>query len=179
MTFRQNIARFVTGDLNLKLMPAMALDALEQGLDSPSLRSLASLGEDEEDHIIVRNLHDALQELSIELPSFTKAALEVGVVIADEILEGKREVFQGVEYLVGKITDQYGFFWDDDNVGFRVVYYLLEDMEAMRNSGRISLQHDPTNELSVKLNNDLLAALKEWVTRMRAMTAKQINDIEF
>jgi hypothetical protein len=37
MTFRQQIAKYVTGNLTTEELPALAVTGLEEGLDTPSL----------------------------------------------------------------------------------------------------------------------------------------------
>ena len=94
MTFRQNISRFVTGEIDMRSLPDIALQALQQNLDTPSLRILAGLSDSEDGYIIDNSFKDTLKELSIDLPDKRQAAIEVGLAIAEEIFEGKQNVLK-------------------------------------------------------------------------------------
>jgi len=171
MTFKQSIPRLVTGEIILSSMPAIALQALEQGLDTPSLRILAGLGEDENGFVLTRYLNDTLRELFIELPDKRSAAIEVGLLIAEEIFEGKRPVYEGTQEILWTL-DRYPFYEESrnrryDSIGFENIYVMFLTMEDLKGSGVIPWHPDPLNELSVKQHNDLLTALKEWATRMK------------
>jgi len=43
MTFRQQISKYVTGNLTTEQLPDIAVTGLEEGLDTPSLCILAGL----------------------------------------------------------------------------------------------------------------------------------------
>lgn len=172
MTFRQNISRFVTGELGLGSLPGIALAALEHEFDTPSLRILAGLSENENEFVIDQYFKDTLKELSIDLPDKRKAAIEVAVAIAEEIFEGKQEVFEGVQNMISKAIDAYPFYEEDvryshDSIGFEKVYGLFDSIDDLRYAGS-QWQIGKTNqELLAELTQELLAALTVWTQRMK------------
>jgi len=173
LTFQQNIARFVTGDLSLRSLPDIALQALEQGLDTPSLRILAGLADNENGFVIDMYFKDTLKELSIDLPHKRQAAIEVGLAIADEIFEGKREVFEGTQNIKWKAIDAYPFYEETklycyDSIGFEKAYGLFDTIDDLRNAGSTQWQSDKTNqELENEITKELMTELKVWAERMK------------
>jgi hypothetical protein len=68
MAFRDVIARFVNGELRADEMPAVAMQAIEEGYDSPSLCQLAVL-EDADPQRASTLFQSALEEFQIRLPT--------------------------------------------------------------------------------------------------------------
>jgi hypothetical protein len=173
LTFRQNISRLVTGDIGLRSLPDIALQALEQNLDTPSLRILAGLSDNENEFVIDKYFKDTLKELSIDLPDKRRAAIEVGLAIADEILEGKQSVFEGVQNIKGKAIDAYPFYEETkdycyDSIGFEKVYGLFDTIDDLRSAGSTQSQSDKTNqELENELTKDLLTEINVWTKLMQ------------
>ena len=173
LTFRNNIAQFVTENINLRSIPDVALQAIEEGFDSPSLLILAGLLKNENEFLIDRYFKDALQELSIELPDKRQAAIEVGLAIADEIIEGKQDIFEGVRDIRLKAIYAYPFFDESkqycyDSIGFEKAYGLFDTIDELKAAGSTQWQSDKTNqELEEVLKKDLLTELKVWSVRMK------------
>ena len=173
LTFRQNIARLVTGEIGLRSLPDIAMLALEQNLDTPSLRILAGLSDNENEFVIDRYFKDTLKELSIDLPDKRQAAIEVALAIAEEIFEGKQEVFKGVQNIKWKAIDAYPFFEESkhycyDSIGFEKVYGLFDTIDDLKNAGSTQWQIDKTNqELENELTKELLTELAAWASRMK------------
>ena len=156
MIFEQNIAKLVIGDIHLGSMPAIALQALEQGLDTPSLRILAGLQENENEFTLRRHLEDALRELSIEIPDKRQATLQVAIRIANEIIAARRPVVEGVNEMFLKI-DKYPFHDETskrryDSIGLQEVYIIFINAESCRDEG------SPDENLE----QELLTELKTW-----------------
>lgn len=178
MTFTQNIARFVAGDISLRAMPHAALQALEQGLDTPSLRILAGLSYGENDFVIERYLSATLQELTIELPTKRTAAIEVGIAIAEEISEGKIEIFDGVKNIRDRAINAYPFFDETDkycydSIGFEKVYGLFDTIDDLRDAGSNQWDENKTNqELEQELIADLLNEIRAWIKLMKTSILK-------
>jgi hypothetical protein len=172
LTFRQNIARFVIGDISLRSLPDIALLALEQELDSPSLRILAGLSQNEDGYIIDNYFKNALRELSIELPDKRHAAIEVGLAIAEEIFKGKYDAFIGTQNIKHTAIDSYPFYEESkyycyDSIGFAKAYSLFDTIDDLKNAGSTQWQSDKTNkELEIELTRELLAELKVWAEQM-------------
>ena len=153
-------------------MPAIALDALEQGLDTPSLRILAGLTDEENEFVLDRYLKDTLNELSIELPDTRRAAIEVGLAITDEIIDGKRQIFEGVQDIC-KAIDTYSFLEETkqycyDSISFEKAYGLFWTID--------DLKHSETDWQFVKTNQQLIEELKlELLTEIKIWYAKMKN----
>ncbi len=175
MTFRQNILRFVTGDLSLRSLPDIAVKALEQNLDTPSLRILAGLSENESEFVIDRYFKDTLKELSIDIPDKRQAAIEIGVAIAGEIFEGKQRVFEGVQNIKWEAIDAYPFYEETkeycyDSIGFEKVYGLFVMIDDLRCAGSTQWQSDKSNqELENELTKELFTELAAWSNRMKSV----------
>ncbi len=173
MTFRQNISRFVTGEIDMRSLPDIALQALQQNLDTPSLRILAGLSDSEDGYIIDKYFKDTLKELSIDLPDKRQAAIEVGLAIAEEIFEGKQNVFEGVQNIKWNAIDAYPFYDETkdycyDSIGFEKVYGLFDTIDDLRNAGSTQWQSDKTNhEMEEELTKELLTELDAWTKRMK------------
>jgi hypothetical protein len=171
MTFKQNMARFVIDDSSLPSIQIVALEALEEGLDTPSLRILAGLPDNETSSVTDKYFKDALNELSFVLPDKRKAAIEVGLAIADEIIKGKRSVFDGTKDLINRAIDKYPFNQETklyvyDSIAFEKAYGLFDTIEDLR-SADYPWQPGRTNkELEQEVTEKLLAELKIWVNKM-------------
>lgn len=137
-------------------MPAIALQALEQGLDSPSLRILAGLQENENEFTLRRYLEDTLRELSIAIPDKRQATLQVALHIVDDIIATQRPVVEGTNKMFRKI-DTYPFHEENrarpyDSIGLQEVYIIFINAESSRDTG----SPDETQE------QELLTELKAW-----------------
>jgi hypothetical protein len=156
MIFEQNIPKLVIGDIDLGAMPAIALQALEQGFDSPSLRILAGLQENENEFTLRRYLKDALRELSIEIPDKRQATLQVAIGIANDIITARQPVVEGVNEMFLRI-DKYPFHEESreyryDSIGLQEVYIIFINAESSRDTG------SPDENLE----QELLTELKIW-----------------
>ncbi|MEO6831947.1 MAG: hypothetical protein ABI378_06395 [Chitinophagaceae bacterium] len=173
MTFRQNISKFAIGEIDLHSMPAIAFQALEQGLDTPSLRILAGLSEDENEYVIRQYFNDTLKEMSIELPEIRQAAIEAAITIAGEIFKGNQKIFEGVQDIIRKALDAFPFREESkhfcyDSIGFAKAFGLFDTLEDLRDSGSTRWQDEKTNEeLEQELNAELLEELKFWAASMK------------
>lgn len=163
----------MTGDIGLRSMPRVALQALEQGIDTPSLYILAGFSDDENEFMLDKYLKEALRELSIILPDKRQAALEVGLAIAEEILTGKRNAFEGVRDIKWKAIDAYPFYEETkhycyDSINFEKVYGLFDSIDNLRDAGSTQWQSDKTNkELEEELTQSLLTELKVWTEQIK------------
>ena len=63
MTFREQIVKYVTGNMTTNQLPDIGVSGLEEGLDSPSLRILAGLSENENFFQIDNYFKQTLEEL--------------------------------------------------------------------------------------------------------------------
>jgi hypothetical protein len=161
------------GKISLHALPDIALQALEQGLDTPSLRILAGLSDHENEFVIDRYFKDTLLELSIELPDRRQAAIEVGLAIADEIFDGKRTIYEGVRDIECQALDAYPFYQETknyvyDSISFEKAYGLFDTIDDLRDPGSAQWQAGKTHqEPEQALTKDLLTELKRWSEVMK------------
>ena len=167
MNFRQQIARYVTGNLTTDQLPDIGIKGLEEGLDTPSLCILAGLDKNENPFQIEQYFRLTLEELKIELPDKRQAALEYALAILDEILEGKKEIIQGTKEIYCNAIDSYDFFSETkdfcyDSIGFEAVYGLYDTYDDLLDAD-IPWQNGKTNEqLMVEVKEELWGELKKW-----------------
>ena len=148
---------------------------MQQGLESPSLIILAGLSEDEYSSVIEQYFKAALRELSIELPEpdERRAAIEIGVAIADEIIEGKRPVFEGVRAIVHDAIYAYPFYEETkrymyDSIGFENVNGLFYTIDDLRDADNEPWQAGKTNrQLEEEVTQKMLEELKKWSASMK------------
>ena len=85
MNFKQLLAKYVTGNITTEQLPELAVVALEEGLQSPSLNILVGLSKHESPYLMDHYFKLTLEELNIILPDKRKAAIEYALTIVDEI----------------------------------------------------------------------------------------------
>ncbi|OCX50717.1 hypothetical protein BEL04_18430 [Mucilaginibacter sp. PPCGB 2223] len=166
MDFKQLIAKYIAGNLTISQIPQIAYWALETGYDSPSLCILAGL-EGENAFVIQQYLNAALYELSIEMPSKRKAAIEYAKALAEEIIEGKRELISGVYEIIYRAISYFDFYAETknfvyDSILFERVYgafHEYRDFEACHDWEKD--KEEVVNELSV-LKMNLMKELQKW-----------------
>lgn len=129
MDFKKLLAKFVTNNLTSRELPEIAEIGIQQGLDAPSLRILAGLGNNEKVDEIDHYFEKALNELSIQLPEKREAALIYAAAIVDDILSGETDIIAGVGFIRLEAMDCYDFFSESvhhcyDSIGFDKIYGL-------------------------------------------------------
>ncbi|MBK6988559.1 MAG: hypothetical protein KBF92_05745 [Bacteroidia bacterium] len=172
MTFRQQIAKYVTGNMTTDQLPNLVgTSGLEEGLDSPSLCILAGLSKNESPHQIEFYFKQTLQELNIELPNRRQAAIDYALGIVDDILLGKKDVILGTKEMCHNALDSYDFISETkkyvyDSISFETVYGLFVTHEELIQADRL-WQTEKTNEqLMVETKTDLFEELKKWKNKM-------------
>ncbi|MBP6532329.1 MAG: hypothetical protein KA285_03545 [Bacteroidia bacterium] len=174
MTFKQQIAKYVTGNITTDQLPDLVgVTALEEGLDSPSLCILAGLSKKESPHQIDYYFKKTLEELNIQLPDRRMAAIEYALGIVDEILLGKKDLVSGTKEIYHNAINSYNFFSETekyvyDSIGFETVYGLFVTHEELMQADR-PWQTEKTNEqLIVETKSELFEELKKWKNRMES-----------
>ena len=92
------LARHVLSLLPVQELPGLALNAIQAGHDSPSLRQLSGASEHdtEEAH---RLFAKALRELGLPVPSVPEAGLTLARDIAREVLSGDIAPYEGAKQI--------------------------------------------------------------------------------
>ncbi len=79
-------------------MPSEAVQALLEGVDSPSIRKLAGMTSAESDEVRA-TFRAALHELDIEIPSPREAAILVATQVATQITQGAVTPYEGARQI--------------------------------------------------------------------------------
>ena len=172
MNFRQQIAKYVTGNLTTDQLPEIGLAGLEEGLDTPSLCILAGLSKNESHFQIDHYFKLTLQELNIQLPDKRQAAIEYALAIVDEILENKKDVITGTSEIRYKAIDSYDFFSESkqycyDSIGFETAYGLFDAIDEL-SCANTSWHTDKTNDhLIAETKAKLFEELKRWKDKIK------------
>ena len=172
MDFRQQIAKYVTGNMTSDQLPDIGMTGLEEGLDTPSLCILAGLSKNESPFEIEHYFKLSLDELKIELPSNREAALEYAIGIVGEIIEGKKDLIKGTREICYKAIRSYDFYSETmhycyDSIGFETVYGLFDTFEEL-SSADSPWQTEKTNEqLMAETKTELFEELKKWRDKIK------------
>jgi hypothetical protein len=165
VNFRQSIAKYVSGNLTISQIPQIAYLALEEGYDSPSLCILAGL-ENENAFVIQQYLNAALRELSIVLTSKRKATIEYAKALAEEIIDGKRELVSGVHEIIYRAVSIFDFYAETinyvyDSILFEHVYGAYVEYTDFEAGYGWKTDQETINTL-LELKVDLMDKLRKW-----------------
>jgi len=167
MNFKQQLAKYVTGNLTTDQLPEVGLKGLEEGLDTPSLCILAGLSKNESPFQIDHYFMLTLEELKIKLPDKRQAAIEYAFGIVDEILEGKKDVIDGTREIRYRAIDSYDFFSESkqycyDSIGFESAYGLFDTYDELSNADRPWQTIKTNKQLMEETKAELFEELKKW-----------------
>jgi len=171
LNFRQQIAKYVSGNVTTDQLPDIAVQGLEEGLDTPSLCILAGLSKNESPFQIELYFKLTLDELKIELPDRRQAAIEYSMAIVDEILNGEKDIIKGTTELHHNAIESFDFFAESnqycyDSIGYDTVYGLFDTIDELTNEDR-PLRGDKSNEhFMVETKAQLFEELKKWKDKM-------------
>ncbi|MCM5530308.1 hypothetical protein [Parasegetibacter sp. NRK P23] len=171
MNFRQQIAKYVTGNLTKSQLPSVGMIGLEEGFDSPSLRILAGLGESESSFVIDYYFEFSLKELNIILPDRRQAAIDYAMALVDEILCKNIDVIDGTKEILQKAINSYDFFSESekycyDSIGFEAAYGLYDLFNELSDND-YPLRVEENLDLKIETRDSLLAELKRWVDKLK------------
>lgn len=167
MNFRQQIAKYVTGNLTTDQLPDIGVKGLEEGLDTPSLYILAGLDKNENPFQIERYFKLTLEELNFELPDRRKAAIEYSLAIVDEILDCEKDIIRGLSEIQYHAIKSFDFYSETnkncyDSIGYETVYGLFDTFEDLADADK-PWQVDKTNEqLMTEIKDELWVEIKKW-----------------
>jgi len=167
VNFRQQIARYVTGNSTTDQLPDIGVRGLEEGLDTPSLCILAGLDKNENPFQIEQYFKLTLEELKFELPDRRQAAIEYSLAIVDEILDGKKDIIKGLSEIHYNSIESFDFFSETneycyDSIGYETVYGLFDTYEHLADADK-PWQVDKSNEqLMTEIKDELWGEIKKW-----------------
>lgn len=173
MSFQLHIAKMVIGYRTHTSLQTIALEALDEGLDSPSLRILAGLANNEYPSIVDHYFYETLKELEIELPNKKTAAIEVAVWIVDEINAGRKSVFEGTKELIDKTInviagDKKNTFYAYDSIAFEKAYGLFYTIDDLQDVPSPWMGGRPVKDLEEAATMELLIELKKWAITLNS-----------
>ena len=174
MNFKQQIAKFVTGNLTTSQLPEISVTALEEGVYSPSLCILAGLDNNENPFQIDHYFKLTLNELNITLPNKRQTAIEYALAIVDEILAGEKDIISGTKEIIDNAIGSYDFYSESklhsyDSIYFEKAYGLFDTFEELSNADH-AWQKDKTNEqLMEEIKSELREELKKWKDKFKGI----------
>jgi len=138
LNFKQHIAKYVTGHLTTSQLPELAILGIEEGYESESLFILAGMSKNDNGFEIQEYFKKALAELNLELPDRRNAALEYTTGITQDILNEKKDLFEGLKEIKSGALDSYDFFSETkkyvyDSIGFETIYGLYDTYDDLLN----------------------------------------------
>lgn len=172
MNFRLLALKIELNIESIRSVPNAAVQALQEGLDTPSLWILAGFSHYDDTYDIFHYYNMLLGELGIELPDKRTAAIEVALHIADEIFDNKKDLIEGAWEIKKTAIDTYPFYEESkryvyDSICFRKIYASLLEIEELRCSD-IQWKHNTTNkELEAEYCTVLMNELREWYALMK------------
>ncbi len=172
MTFKQQIAKYATGNLTTSQLIDVAVTGLMEGYDSSSLRSLAGLDKNENQFIIDSYFQTTLQELNLNLPEKREAALEYAIGIVDEILENKIDIITGMREIHANAILSCDFYEESknycyDSIEFHTAYGLFVTLEDLKESLHPWDKNKTNEQLMAEIKETLLEELKIWKTKIK------------
>jgi len=173
MYFKQLIAKYITGNIPPHEMPELAYSGMKEGYDSPSLHILAGLEDIEDSYETDKYFKLALNELGFTIPDSRQAALEYAVVLGEQIVNDKTDVYHGVKQIVNKALDTYNFYDESeqylyDSILFNEVYSLYDTYDDLLVAEVDWVKGKSNEELMVEVKQELLEALKVWNDKIKS-----------
>jgi hypothetical protein len=171
VNFKQQLSQYVIGNLAAAQLPEVALQGIREGLDCESIWILAGMNQSDPGVDKERYLEATLRELNLVLPERRTAALMVAVEIAESILEGRREIIDGVRSIVYDVLYKYDFDAEKSqyaygSIGFEKVYGNYWSCDEIAGADR-QWREDKTNEELMEIAKaELMYSLREWKEQM-------------
>lgn len=129
MEFIVGLWNYVLGNIGTDELPNIAVKSLDEGLDTPSLKILAGLGNDvwEINHYLVFTL----LEMNIKLPNKTEAGLMLLKYYIQQIIDQTIDPIEGLGKVINKVLMRTSYCegkkqkYAYEYIGFHKLYGLL------------------------------------------------------
>jgi hypothetical protein len=173
MYFKQLIAKYVTGNIPPNEMPELAYLGMKEGYYSPSLHILAGLEDIEDSYETDKYFKLALNELGLAIPDNRQAALQYAIVLGEQIVNDKTDVYHGVKQIVNMALAKYNFFDESkqylyDTILFNEVYSLYDTYDELLVAEVEWVKGRSNEELMIKVNEDLFDAFIVWKEKIKS-----------
>ncbi|MCH2032271.1 MAG: hypothetical protein MK202_02030 [Tenacibaculum sp.] len=168
MNFNQYFGKYICGDLSEIEYPEFAIAGLLDDLDSKYLRILAGMKRTDEISELRKYLKWSLEELNIKKPTIREATLTYSSGILEDILNGEKEIIQGVYEIKNNALSNYDFYAESDK-------YYFDSIGFEHIFGLFNAYYDSLDELKIdtihleKIEKELLLELKKWKPKIKTM----------
>ena len=174
MNFKQHIAKYVTEHLTTSQLPELAILGVQEGYESESLFILAGMSNMDNGFEIQEYFKKTLAELNLELPDRRKAALEYAIGIAQDILNEKKDLFEGLAEIKSGALDSYDFFSETkkyvyDSIGFEIVYGLYDTYDDLLNPLCKWNSKKSIETLKSETRTELIVELEKWNKKLKTV----------
>lgn len=101
MQLKEAILAYALGGPVSDALPAVGLEALEAGYDSPSLRKLAGCGRADPSKMVQELFERSVNELGLVIPAPPEAGLAMAKIVAQDVLSGRYGPYDGARRIWG------------------------------------------------------------------------------
>jgi hypothetical protein len=170
MSFYRELLRFELGLVPGHVLPSLAVRALEDGLDSPALRILASFSLCEYDPEGVQAAYrQARNDFRVSIPSRTEAAFLLLEALLADIVNNSLDPYLGAKQIVGDIYYQGDWSarnvrYVGDSLGIEALFGIADSIDDLLESTH---QWQPPRS-NADLITQATAELREEAARLLA-----------
>jgi hypothetical protein len=163
MPFVIDVLRYEFGELPAADLPRIAADALEEGLDSRSLRMLASQFMAVDQPSITLDLYRrALAELGVEVPKPREIALQLIEHTLEDVVASRLDAHEGAKRVIvdlysETVPDDWVSRYAGDAIGIERLYGLADTLDDLRESLHQWRPERSNDDLEVELMQEIRA----------------------
>jgi hypothetical protein len=170
MNFFCRIAAYVLAEKPTAEMPEIAVQGLQEGIESPSLIILAGTQGGESPFVIDENFSKLLQELNITfILEKRQAAMFMAKCVAFDIINNTMDAYEGCKTLFNEIVDfldveekagTYAF----EGIGLHQVYGDYVTIDDLRNATYSWMGTKTNEQLIDESKQSIKTELVKWLT---------------
>lgn len=183
MEFIAGLWNYVLGNLRTDELPDIALKALQEGYDTPSLRILAGLGSDILE--IKEYLKLTLKEMDIELPKLPNKANAWLMLIRyyiQQIIDRNVDPIEGVGKIIHDVLMKTDFCKGKDKkyaydyIGFDKLYGLYYDYDDMTNT-LVAVSNKFRKKRIIKIREEIITESANFIKNFDIIKNRVLNNI--
>jgi hypothetical protein len=170
MNFFCRIAASVLAERPTAEMPEIAVQGLQEGIESPSLIILAGTQGGESPFVLDESFLQVLQELNITfILDKSRAAMFMAKCIAFDIVNNKLDAYDGCKTLFNEVVDfldiedrneTYAF----EGIGLQQVYGDYDTIDELRNATYSWMGTKTNQQLIEESKQSIKSELVKWLT---------------